>query len=104
MMARHKSKRAGSDMNIDRRIDTLLAGIVDKGFAMNFSRGFRDAGAFLRVHQVSAKVIVRVINYGPRRAFAAALPPMAEHLPFVAPVLMHASLTGTGETGELIHP
>lgn len=96
MMARHKSKRAGSNMNTDRRIDTLLAGIVDKGFAMNFSRGFRDAGAFLRAHQVSAQVIVRVINYGPRRAFAAALPPLGKHLPFVEPALIHASLTGTG--------
>lgn len=54
-------------MDIERRTDLPLAEVVRKGFELNFSRGFRISGEFLRTYRVPPKVVVRVINYGPRR-------------------------------------
>lgn len=84
-------------MNVERRTDTLLAGVVETGFDLNFTRGFRDAGAFLRSHHVSAKVIVRIINYGPRRAAADMASPEERLVP-VAPLMNYMPLPGIGPT------
>lgn len=54
-------------MYTERRIDVPLAAVVRKGFDLNFSHGFRASGEFLRSYLVPSQVVIRVINYGPRR-------------------------------------
>lgn len=54
-------------MKTERRIDAALADIVHAGFELNFSKGFRFTGDYLRHHHVPANVVARVINYGRQR-------------------------------------
>jgi len=68
-------------MKNERRIDAGLAVIVDTGFELNFSKGFRIAGAYLRTHSVPSRVVARVINYGMRRPYAEPLQVIGALLP-----------------------
>lgn len=101
MIAKHMSTQTGRYVNTDRRIDTLLAGIVDKGFELNFSHGFRDAGAFLRTHRVPAKVIVRVINYGAHRTLLGLMPLPEVCLVSVEPIMMNTALNAMAVPGHI---
>jgi hypothetical protein len=68
-------------MKNERRIDAGLAVIVDTGFELNFNKGFRIAGEYLRTHSVPPHVVARVINYGMRRPCAEPLQVIAAFLP-----------------------
>jgi hypothetical protein len=73
--ARQRSGLASyGSSRLDRRLDAARAVIVDTGFELNFNKGFRIAGEYLRAQGVPPNVVMRVINYATRRAVVECLP------------------------------